>query len=293
MSSSNGERCNKQNGKDRNILAVLRATIFVMKSQRIGRIQRPLIIGNWKMNPQDEASARTLASSIKKGVGKKYAGVDVYVAPPFPFLSVVASSLRKGSIVLSAQNVSAHEKGAHTGEVSTGMLQTFDVRMVIIGHSERRASGETDADINAKMLRVLKSRMTAVVCVGEISRDSHGDYFSVIESQVRSALTGVTPAQLKNIVIAYEPVWAIGTGKNATGEDVQEMKLFLQKCIAELYDRKAVAKVRIIYGGSVSKDTAVPLLEEGNIDGFLIGGASLKADEFITIVDHAQRYARK
>lgn len=262
-----------------------------MKSQRIGKRQRLLVMGNWKMNPQDQETAAALALNIKKMVGRKELSVDVCIAPPFVFLSIVASKLKKSAVLLGAQTVSGSEKGAFTGEVSTGMLKGFGATHVIVGHSERRAHGQTDAQVHAQVMQVLRARMTAVLCVGELARDAQGDYFTTVEAQLRAALTGIPVSSLKNIVIAYEPVWAIGTGKQAHPEDVQEMKLFIQKCIAELFDRKAVPKVRIIYGGSVSKDTAQELLEGGNVDGFLIGGASLRADEFTTIVSHAHAYA--
>jgi triosephosphate isomerase len=199
----------------------------------------------------------------------------------------------KSSVLLGAQTVSGNEKGAFTGEVSTGMLKGFGVTHVIVGHSERRAQGQTDMQVHAQIMQVLRARMTAVLCVGELVRDAQGDYFSAVETQLRAALAEVPASSLKNIVVAYEPVWAIGTGKQAHPEDIQEMKLFIQKCIAELFDRKAVPKVRILYGGSVSKDTAQELLEEGNADGFLIGGASLRAGEFTTIVSHAHTYANR
>ena len=250
-------------------------------------------MGNWKMNPQDQATAAALASDIKKVLGRKELSVDVCVAPPFVFLPIVSSKLTKSSVLLGAQTVSGNEKGAFTGEVSTGMLKGFGVTHVIVGHSERRAQGQTDMQVHAQIMQVLRARMTAVLCVGELVRDAQGDYFSAVETQLRAALAEVPASSLKNIVVAYEPVWAIGTGKQAHPEDIQEMKLFIQKCIAELFDRKAVPKVRILYGGSVSKDTAQELLEEGNADGFLIGGASLRAGEFTTIVSHAHTYANR
>jgi triosephosphate isomerase len=231
-----------------------------------------------------------LASDLKKMITKKNAHAVVCVAAPAPFLSAVSKRIQKTRILLAAQDVSAEPEGAHTGEVSPLMLKSVGVSHVIIGHSERREKGESDALVAQKTIFALKSGLTAVVCIGERKRDAQGDYFNVIETQLRSILKVLVPTTLARLVIAYEPVWAIGTGKHATPEDVQEMKLFIQKIIAEVIGRNAVNKVRILYGGSVNKDNAELLLEVGRADGFLVGGASLKASEFAAIVKTADTY---
>jgi triosephosphate isomerase len=164
------------------------------------------------------------------------------------------------------------------------MLASIDVTHVIIGHSERRRAGENDESINQKMHATIKSGMTAIVCVGEWERDHAAHYLTFVEKQIRSAVGGISKAKLDRVVVAYEPVWAIGTGNTATPEDVHEMKLFIQKVLVDIYGRAAAQKVRILYGGSVNGNNAESLMRQGLVDGFLVGGASLSADEFKTII---------
>ncbi|MFZ2252541.1 MAG: triose-phosphate isomerase [Minisyncoccia bacterium] len=244
----------------------------------------PLVIGNWKMNPQSESIALKLSKELKSQLLKK-CSADVVVAPPYVYLEAV-HRVRNGSnlFMMGAQNVHYEKLGAHTGEISLPMLQNYSVTHVILGHSERRAEGETDEKINQKLLAVIKAGMTGVVCVGELKRDHSGHYLSHIEAQVRKALIKVSKSKLGHVVIAYEPIWAIGTGTAATTADVHEMKLFIEKIISDLYGRNLAQKVRIIYGGSVTGKNAAELYAEGMIDGFLVGGASLHVDDFMQII---------
>jgi triosephosphate isomerase len=168
------------------------------------------------------------------------------------------------------------------------MLQGFEVTQVILGHSERRKEGESDALIQKKIEAVVKAGMTAVLCVGEVTRDHGAQYFNSIEAQVRDGLKGLARAKLGNIVIAYEPVWAIGSGQSATPHDVHEMKLFIEKTLADLYSRTYAQKVRILYGGSVNAKNAEELMREGMVSGFLVGGSSLSSEEFTGIVKAVQ-----
>ncbi len=262
-----------------------------MKSVRIGKKHTPLVVGNWKMNPSHITKASELALSLKKGMPKKSVGAEVAIAVPFPFLSEVQKKIAKTRMKLAAQDVSFEDGGAHTGEISLPMLHSVGVSMVIAGHSERRAQGENDSLVAQKAVAILKGGAVAVVCIGETVRDKEGDYFTAVEMQLRSVLKEVKSSWLSRLVIAYEPVWAIGTGKHANAEDVQEMKLFIQKVIAEVHTRSAVGKVRILYGGSVTKDNAQELFQAGHADGFLVGGASLKASEFCEIVRLADIHA--
>lgn len=253
----------------------------------------PLVIGNWKMNPATIGKARKLFLDIKKELGRKVKTTVVVVAPPFPFLSEMERLSPSARIALAGQDVFFESTGAYTGEVSLPMIKSVGATAVIVGHSERRARGETDEDIYKDIKSIVAAQVTAVVCVGEKVRDQQGNYYTVVENQLRSALKAVPKTKLKQLVIAYEPIWAIGTGTVATAEDVQEMKLFIQKVIAAHFGRPAIAKVRIIYGGSVKKENADELLRVGQIDGFLVGGASLKPKEFIAIVNTAEHYAKK
>jgi len=251
----------------------------------------PLVIGNWKMNPATLGKARKLFLDTRNALGRKKIHCDIAVAPPFPFLSEMQRLSPSQKIGLSAQDVFFESIGAHTGEVSIPMLKSVGVSSVIIGHSERRAAGESDEEIYKDIQAVFKTGVTAIVCVGEKQRDEHGNYFGIVEAQLRSAMRDIPKAKLSQLVIAYEPVWAIGTGATATAQDVHEMKLFIQKIIVDQFGRPALNKIRILYGGSVKKGNAQELLEIGHVDGFLIGGVSLKPKEFAEVIQIAHTYA--
>lgn len=251
----------------------------------------PLVIGNWKANPTTIDRAKKLFIAVRKKA-RTFSDVEVVVAPPFPFLPDVNKLSPSGRICVGAQEVFQEMGGAYTGEVSLSMLQSVGVRYVIIGHSERRKMGVTDELVAKKVALVLKHKLTAVVCVGEIKRDKNGDYLDFVKAEVKQILKATEANQLKNLVIAYEPIWAIGTGKTASAQDAYEMKLFIQKVITDMLDRKAAAKVRVIYGGSVKKHNAQELLQDGMVDGFLIGGASLKAEDFCSIIKTASEQVK-
>ncbi len=244
--------------------------------------QSPLIIGNWKLNPGTPAEAKELAQALKKQ-SSKIEGAKIVVAPPFIFIPEVAKAL-SGKLSLGAQDMHYEERGAVTGEIGGGMLASFGVSHVIIGHSERRALGETDDMVSKKVHAALKRKLTPVVCVGERTRDKEGRFYHDIAAQVKYLMKGLPPVAMTRVVIAYEPIWAIGTGATATAENVKEMQLFIMSTLSKITDRKTAAKVRLLYGGSVKASNAKELHDEGGMDGFLVGGASLDANEFITIV---------
>jgi triosephosphate isomerase len=264
----------------------------MQKQLKLGKKHTPLVIGNWKMNPMSLDSAEKLFVDIKKAVDKKNTIAQVVIAPPFVFLSTIQRLALKTRFQLGAQDSFYEQAGAFTGETSTPMLKSMGVSYVIVGHSMRRELGESDEIVCKKTEAVLKKGLTAVVCVGEKKRDMQGDYFGIIEQQINSVLKNISKAHLHRLVIAYEPIWAIGTGVTATSENIQEMKLFIQKIISDECGRQAVSKVRIIYGGSVNKGNAQSLLETGEADGFLVGGASLKASEFAEIVKISDEYGK-
>ncbi len=247
----------------------------------------PLIIGNWKSNPTTLDRAKNTFVDIRKQA-RKAQDIEVIIAPPFPFLQDINKLSPSGRIGIGAQDVFYEMGGAYTGEVSLSMLQSVGVQSVIIGHSERRAMGETNEIVVKKMAIVLKHKLMAVVCVGEKKRDTKGAYLDIVAEQVRAICLGAQKNQLKNIVIAYEPIWAIGTGQVATPHDVLEMKLYIQKVVADTVGRPLVKKFRIIYGGSVKQHSAQALFSEGEVDGFLVGGASLVPAEFIGIITAVQ-----
>ena len=243
-----------------------------------------LIVGNWKLNPTSLTEATTLIAGIAKKY-KPFEGTKVAVAPSYVHMTEVAKKIGKKSIALAAQTVSAEPLGPFTGEVSAMQLRDLKTEYVIIGHSERRAMGETDEVVQKKILAALKCNLTPVVCIGEKERDSKGDFFSFVEKQVRSVVAVLPAASVKKLVLAYEPIWAIGTGKTATAADVKEMQLFLFTVLTKLFDRPTAQKVTLLYGGSVKADNALQLHKEGGMNGFLVGGASLKADDFIQIIN--------
>ncbi len=242
-----------------------------------------LVIGNWKMNPQKATEAKKIATELKSLL-KKNTSVMVVVAPPALYLGEVKKALGTSTIVLGAQTVNAAPLGAQTGELSVPMLTDAGVGTIIVGHSERRALGETDAMIADKVTAILKGKLTPIICIGERERDTQGNFLGLVETQIKTALSTVPKARFKDIVIAYEPIWAIGTGATATPDDVNEMRLFIQKTLTKHFDRAAAMKVRIIYGGSVSAENAASLYVGSGVDGFLVGGASLRPAEFAKIV---------
>lgn len=254
--------------------------------------KRPLIVGNWKQNPATLARAEKLFLDIQKGIGGKIKDVSVAIAAPVLFVSDLKELAAPQKIDFLAQDVSSQEGGAYTGEVSASQLRSLGIKCSIVGHSERRVAGETDELVSQKLHQLLSVRSSVILCVGENQRDGSGDYFNMVEEQLEADMVGVKVADLKNIIIAYEPVWAIGSGKSATPADVEEMKLFIQKVLSDMYGRKEAEAVRIIYGGSVGPDNAEELLKEGNADGFLVGSASLEPKKFVEIIKIADKYAR-
>ncbi len=243
----------------------------------------PMIVGNWKLNPVTMSEAVTLAEGVarkQKNLPEPY----VAIAPPHPYLSEVGKKIKKSSVSLAAQDVSSKNIGPFTGEVSILQLKDLGVEYVIIGHSERRAMGESDANVKEKVQVILKNRLVPIVCVGERERDDQGNFFTFVESQLRSLAELLPTAQIKKVIIAYEPIWAIGTGNTATKEDVKEMQLFIETVLTKIYDRPTARAVRLLYGGSVKPQNAFELHTEGGMNGFLVGGASLKAEDFSEII---------
>jgi triosephosphate isomerase (TIM) len=250
-------------------------------------MRRPFIAGNWKMT-QNRASSVALAAGVAKATaGVK--GVDVAVCPPSCYLDAVAAALAGSTVGLGAQNMYHEPDGAFTGELSAAMLLDLGCRYVILGHSERRhILGETDAAINKKVNAALAAGLTPIVCVGEtLPERKAGKTLDVIRAQFNGSLAGLDAGQMTKIVIAYEPVWAIGTGMTATPEQAEEVHADLRKIMEDCYNREVAEAVRIQYGGSVKPDNAAELLSQPNIDGALVGGAALKVDSFLGIVTKA------
>ena len=257
--------------------------------------RRPFVAGNWKMNTT-AASGCALARELAAALPTSRDAVDVLVAPPLPYLDCVDDELAKSAVMIGAQNCYHEKEGAFTGEVSAAMLADLDVDYVILGHSERRhVIGETDEDVNRKVTAALAAGLGVILCVGEtLEQREAGETESVLETQLNGGLKGLTAEQFAagpggnaDLVLAYEPVWAIGTGKTATPEIAQEAHAFLRSKLSAGWGGDLAGATRIQYGGSVKPANAADLLACPDIDGALVGGASLKADSFLPIVEAA------
>ncbi|MFC1564448.1 triose-phosphate isomerase [candidate division KSB1 bacterium] len=248
-------------------------------------MRRMIIAGNWKMHT-DLKEAEKLAKGIVRKVGGKPEPA-VVLCPPFPLLPAVSKIIEGTTVQLGSQNVHPEDQGAFTGEVSVYMLQSVGCNFAIIGHSERRAIfNESDEFINKKVRKVNPSLMIPILCVGEtLEEREEGLTFQLVEKQLREGLKDVIITTGNDIVIAYEPVWAIGTGKTATPEQAEEVHAFIRELLTEIFTAEIANDMTIQYGGSVKPDNAKKLLTQPNIDGALVGGASLKAKDFLAIIE--------
>jgi len=242
-------------------------------------MSKPLIIANWKCNPTTTKEAENLFSSIKKGI-KNIKNAEVVICPPFIYLSKLEG------LILGAQNCFWQDKGAYTGEISPLMLKNLGCDYIIIGHSERRRHfQETDEMINKKLKTVLLSNLSAIFCVGETQEEREGDKTEqILHQEIVSGLSGVPLSKISNLIIAYEPVWAIGTGNACDVEEAQKMALVIRKIISKIYNLNISKKIRILYGGSANSKNSQIYLNEGGFQGLLVGGASLDPKEFIDLV---------
>jgi triosephosphate isomerase len=245
----------------------------------------PLMAGNWKMH-FTVAEARALVEELKNGISR-FADREVVVAPPFTALAELASALVRSPIRLAAQNCYWERQGAYTGEISPIMLRDLGCHYVIVGHSERRQYfGETNESVNRKMGASLSHDLVPILCIGETLEERQaGETLKLLAGQLSGALDGFQAGQVGQLVVAYEPVWAIGTGHTATPEQAQEAHAFVRKSLAEYFNNAVANNIRILYGGSVKPANVDELMAQPDIDGALVGGASLKAEDFIRIVD--------
>ena len=248
--------------------------------------ERKLIIaGNWKMN-KTVAEALALVEDLQRELAN-VKEVDIVVCPPFTALESVSKAVIDSNVIrLGAQNMSEHNSGAFTGEIAAGMLKEFSVRYVILGHSERRQyQQESDALIAKKAAAAHAASLKPIVCVGETLAEREGNLMAqVLATQVRGSLAGLTKEQMAETVVAYEPVWAIGTGKTATTQQAQDAHAFIRKTLAAMFDEATAKKVRIQYGGSVKPSNANELMSQPDVDGALVGGASLESRSFADII---------
>lgn len=250
-------------------------------------MRRPFIAGNWKMF-KTTAEAVSLVQTIKAGVYKN-SDAQMVICPPFTALAAVSAAIKDSPLELGAQNMHPETEGAFTGEISPAMIKDLSCRYVILGHSERRQYFlETDDFINEKVKTALKYSLIPIVCVGETLQQREAkQQFEVVKQQFDLSLKDISREEILKIVIAYEPVWAIGTGKTATPEQAEQMHSYLRRLLKERFEEENAAKVSILYGGSVKPDNIAELMKKPNIDGALVGGASLKAESFVQIIQNA------
>ena len=257
------------------------------KPAHLDKPRKLIIAGNWKMN-KTVAEALDLVRGLKRELAA-IKEVDIVVCPPFTALSAVSKVVLDSNIRLGAQNMSAHNFGAFTGEIAAGMLKEFSVRYVIVGHSERRQyQQENDELIAQKALAAHGAALKPIICVGEKLEDREGGLTEqVLERQVRGGLAGLSKEQMEETVLAYEPVWAIGTGKTATAQQAQEAHAFIRRLLAQMFDETVARQVRIQYGGSVKPSNARELMGQPDVDGALVGGASLEVRSFADVIKNS------
>ena len=252
-------------------------------------MRKPFVAGNWKMNTDSHTSVELVKSIASGFVQTAGQSVTVAVCPPFVYLQSVAKALSSSGIAVGAQDIYFEPKGAFTGEISASMLKDVGCLYCLCGHSERRhVIGETDELINKKVAAAIVGGILPILCVGELLEEREASQTNeVVTRQVKEGLAGLNAEKIQALTIAYEPVWAIGTGLTATPEQAQEVHEFIRKLIGQMYDEEIAGEIRILYGGSVRPDNAAELMSQKDIDGSLVGGASMKADDFLAIIQAA------
>lgn len=254
-------------------------------------MRKMIIAGNWKMN-KTGAEAASFARDLKVKTLNIHK-TEIVVCPPFTAIDAVYNILKESRIRVGAQNVHWEAAGAYTGEVSAGMIEAAGCKYVIIGHSERRQYfGETDEAVNKKITQTLTTSLSPIVCIGEtLEQRQAGQTETIVQQQIRAGLAGLSKEQMGRIVLAYEPVWAIGTGVTASPQQAEQVHRFIRQLLAEMFDRAIADGTVILYGGSVKPDNIQELLNEPDIDGGLIGGASLKVDSFVEMIKIAETFS--
>ena len=249
-------------------------------------MRKPIIAGNWKMNKLT-SEAVGLAREVRNRIGTTE-DKEIVLCPPFTVLSLVKEVIGNSSIKLGAQNMHWEVRGAYTGEVSPTMLKDIGCSYVILGHSERRGYfGETDDTVRKKVKAAFSTGLIPIVCVGEtLQQREKGETLTVLEKQVKTGLSGLSREEAKGLVVAYEPVWAIGTGKTATPEQAEQSQRFIRKLLGQMFGEENAQAIRILYGGSINPDNISALMSCENVDGGLVGGASLNVESFVKIVQY-------
>lgn len=249
-------------------------------------MMKKIIVANWKMNPVSAKEAEGILNKVKKTIGK-LKNMQMVICPPFIYFENLRKIINKTpNSFLGAQDSFWENEGAFTGEISPEMIKNFGGKYVILGHSERRRLGETDEIVNNKITACLKSGLIAVLCVGEKTRDEQGDYFIFLRDEIRNSLANIRKNFLKNIIIAYEPIWAIGKSESEAmrPSDIREMAIYIKKILSEIYGKESALLVPILYGGSVGGKNAGEIIKDGGVNGLLVGHQSLKPENFNEIL---------
>jgi triosephosphate isomerase len=249
-------------------------------------MNKKLIVGNWKMNPGSALEAKEIITEINKK-SKSFGDIQLVVCPPFIYLNEVANVISKSKkIILGAQDVFIGTGVSHTGEVGVELLKKSGVKFIIVGHSERRATLDNDAVVKEKMIGSLNAGFKTILCVGEKERNEHGDHYHEVKKQIIDAITKLPKKFIKNLIVAYEPVWAIGRPESEAikPEQLHEITILIKRLISDVLGPKEMDKVKILYGGSVTKNNFKEIIEKGNVDGLLIGRESLKADNLVELI---------
>ncbi len=251
--------------------------------------KKNLVVANWKMNPTSLEEAKQIFNAVRNEA-KKLRSTEIIICPPFPFIQPLKKLIAPKNIFFGAQNTSSEEKGAFTGEVSGAMLNDVGVRYVLVGHSERRAMGETNEQIKKKLEMAFLSKLTPILCIGEKVRDKDGGHLEFLKNQIKECLTGLEKKNTLGLTIAYEPVWAIGKSYSEamSPTDIHETTLYIKKVAGELFGKDMADSWRILYGAAVEAENAPSIMEYGNVSGFLVGHMSLVPEKFTKILKAAE-----
>ena len=243
---------------------------------------RPIIVANWKMNPGSSKAARELFDASRR-IADKAPGVSVIIAPPSLYLLPLSARYSGSKIKFAAQHALEGDIGAHTGDISMGQLKDAKIKVVIAGHAERRAAGESDDDTRKQVASALQKGLTPILCVGERERSASGEHFNFVRAQLRAGFGDVADDAAPKVIVAYEPVWAIGATQAMSPRQMHEMSIYIRKCVVELRGEKA-ANLKILYGGAIDDTSALPMMQGGDVAGLLIGRASTNAEEFALLI---------
>ena len=246
-------------------------------------MNKKLIVGNWKMNPITIEEAKRIYRSVNN-ISKKLSSTDIVICPPFVYTKTFLNNNSKSKVFVGAQNVFTEEQGSYTGEISPLMLKNLGVSYVIVGHSERRARGETDEIISKKVQLAIDSNLIPILCIGEKERDAGGSYLNILKEQIKNSLNKVTKKSIGKLIIAYEPLWAIGAKEAMTPADVHEMGLFIKKVLSDLYGHSEAVSTKILYGGSVNFRNAADIIVQGKVNGLLVGRESINSAGFVELL---------